>query len=251
MKIVAGNWKMHKTIDEAQVFFREFAALALPLPQSVEVVIFPDYIALGALAGTALNGVTLGAQDVAADAEGAFTGEVSPMMIRSTGAKYVLIGHSERRHVFGESLDVVRRKLLNAMAGSLVPVLCVGETLAERTNGRTAEIVREQLDNALSDTARIDPDRLVVAYEPVWAIGTGINAENDQIEEMHNLIRDYLGQLLGDCAGRGIPILYGGSVKPANFRSIIALPSVAGGLVGGASLMPASFAELVKIAAQC
>lgn len=251
MKIVAGNWKMYKTIDEAQVFFREFAALALPLPQSVEVVIFPNYIALGAFAGTALNGVILGAQDVAADAEGAFTGEVSPAMIRSTGAKYVLIGHSERRHVFGESPDVVHRKLLNAMEGSLVPVLCVGETLAERTSGRATEVVRGQLDGALSGIAHLDRGHLMVAYEPVWAIGTGANAENDQIEEMHSLIRSHLRQLLGDGAGRGIPILYGGSVKPANFRSIVALPSVDGGLVGGASLVPASFTELVKIAAQC
>lgn len=252
MKIVAGNWKMFKTIEEARTYFAELTAATPPQGDKVRVLVFPNYIALGALAGTGAvpAWAQLGAQDVAADAEGAFTGEVSPAMIRSTGATHVLIGHSERRHIIGESAVLLHRKLVNSLEASLIPVLCVGETLEERNAGKIEEVVFGQLDTALSDVRLSDGAQLIVAYEPVWAIGTGVNATNEQIEEAHRLIREHLKQLLGTAIGGSVAILYGGSVKPANFASIAGLPSVDGGLIGGASLKPAAFAELIAIAEQ-
>jgi triosephosphate isomerase len=250
MKIVAGNWKMYKTIDEAKAYFSALSNVAAPQPQKVRVIVFPNYIALGALAGSVPSWVALGAQDVAADAEGAFTGEVSPSMIRSAGATYALIGHSERRHIIGEPDELLRRKLVNALDASLIPVLCVGESLEERNAGKVEDVVFGQLDSALNGVKVLDSAQLIVAYEPVWAIGTGVNATNEQIEEAHHLIRGHFTQLLGEAVGAHIPILYGGSVKPANFAAIAALPSVDGGLIGGASLKPEAFAELIQIAGQ-
>ncbi len=250
MKIVAGNWKMYKTIEEARMYFSELAGLPVPDAGKVRVIVFPNYIALGALAGKVPSWVALGAQDVAADPEGAFTGEVSPAMIRSAGATYVLVGHSERRHIIGESITLLHRKLVNALDGLLIPVLCVGETLEERNAGKAGDVVFGQLDSALNGVELSNGSLLLVAYEPVWAIGTGVNAGNEQIEEMHRLIRDHLKQLLGEEVGGSVAILYGGSVKPVNFAAIAGLPSVDGGLIGGASLKPAAFAELISIAEQ-
>lgn len=252
MKIVAGNWKMFKTIEEAKAYFAELAVLMLPQGDKVRVIVFPNYIALGALAGTGVvpTWVLLGAQDVAAEVEGAFTGEVSPAMILSTGATHVLIGHSERRHIIGESADLLHRKLVNSLEASLIPVLCVGETLEERNADKIEEVVFGQLDTALSYVRLSDSAQLIVAYEPVWAIGTGVNATNEQIEQVHCLIREHLKQLLGMAIGGSVAILYGGSVKPANFASIAGLPSVDGGLIGGSSLKPSAFSELIEIAGQ-
>ena len=252
MKTVAGNWKMFKTIEEAKTFFVELASVAPPTGDKVRVIVFPNYIALGALAETSAvpAWVLLGAQDVAAEVEGAFTGEVSPAMIRSAGATHVLIGHSERRHIIGESPDLLHRKLVNSLEASLIPVLCVGETLEERNAGKIEEVVFGQLDTALIDVQLSDATQLIVAYEPVWAIGTGVNATNEQVEQVHGLIREHVKQLLGTAIGGSVAILYGGSVKPANFGSIAGLPSVDGGLIGGASLKPSAFAELIEIAGQ-
>jgi triosephosphate isomerase len=252
MKIVAGNWKMFKTIEEAKAFFAGLASVTPPRGDKVRVIVFPNYIALGALAetGAVPAWMLLGAQDVAAEVEGAFTGEVSPAMIRSAGATHVLIGHSERRHIIGESADLLHRKLVNSLKASLIPVLCVGETLEERNAGKIEEVVFGQLDTALSDVQLSDAAQLIVAYEPVWAIGTGVNATNEQVEQAHGLIREHLKQLLGAGIGGSVAILYGGSVKPANFGSIASLPSVDGGLIGGASLKPSTFAELIEIAEQ-
>src|SRR5450756_1100267 len=240
MKIVAGNWKMFKTIQEAKAFFAELATVAPPQGDKVRVVVFPNYIACGALAetGAVPAWVLLGAQDAAAEVAGAFTGEVSPAMIRSTGATHVLIGHSERRHIIGESADLLHRKLVNSLEASLIPVLCVGETLEERNADKIEGIVFGQLDTALRDVRLSDSAQLIVAYEPVWAIGTGVNATNEQIEQAHHLIREHLRQLLGTAIGGSIAILYGGSVKPANFASIAGLPSVDGGLIGEPASSP-------------
>lgn len=252
MKIVAGNWKMFKTVEEANSFFVALAAGRSPNVNKVRVIVFPNFIALGALARTGVvpDWVALGAQDVAAEVEGAYTGEVSPSMILSASATYVLIGHSERRHVIGESADLLHRKLQNSLQASLVPVLCVGETLDERNGGQMEEVVFAQLDTALNGVRLSDGSQLIVAYEPVWAIGTGVNATNDQIEQAHHLIRGHLKVMLGETIGASVAILYGGSVKPANFASIVALPSVDGGLIGGASLKPSAFEELIGIAEQ-
>jgi len=250
VKIVAGNWKMYKTIDEAEAYFSALSDVAAPQPQKVRVIVFPNYVALGAMGARVPPWVALGAQDVAADAEGAFTGEVSPSMIRSAGATYALIGHSERRHVIGEPDALLHRKLVNALDASLIPVLCVGESLDERDAGKVEDVVFGQLDSALGGVRLLDSAQLIVAYEPVWAIGTGVNATNEQIEDVHHLIRGHLSRLLGESVGAHVAILYGGSVKPGNFAAIAALPSVDGGLIGGASLRPEAFAELIQIAEQ-
>lgn len=253
MKIVAGNWKMYKTIDEAQTYVREVAAYGTPPQDKVQAILFPNYVALGALFSLGLvpPWLALGAQDVAAEAEGAFTGEVSPAMILSAGARYALVGHSERRHIVGESDDLLHRKLANCLAGSVTPVLCVGETIEERRAGAMESVVFRQLDTALADLTLAEGKQLLVAYEPVWAIGTGENATPEQIEEAHSLIRQHLTACLGEDVGNDIPLLYGGSVKPSNFASIVSLPSVDGGLIGGASLKPEGFWELLEIAGSC
>lgn len=253
MKIVAGNWKMYKTVDEAQTYVREVAAYGTPPQDKVQAILFPNYVALGALFSLGLvpPWLALGAQDVAAEAEGAFTGEVSPAMILSAGARYALVGHSERRHIVGESDDLLHRKLANCLAGSVTPVLCVGETIEERRAGAMESVVFRQLDTALADLTLAEGKQLLVAYEPVWAIGTGENATPEQIEEAHSLIRQHLTACLGEDVGNGIPLLYGGSVKPSNFASIVSLPSVDGGLIGGASLKPEGFWELLEIAGSC
>ncbi len=253
MKIVAGNWKMYKTVDEAQTYVREVAAYGTPPQDKVQAILFPNYVALGALFSLGLvpPWLALGAQDVAAEAEGAFTGEVSPAMILSAGARYALVGHSERRHIVGESDDLLHRKLANCLAGSVTPVLCVGETIEERRAGAMESVVFRQLDTALADLTLAEGKQLLVAYEPVWAIGTGENATPEQIEEAHSLIRQHLTACLGEDVGNDIPLLYGGSVKPSNFASIVSLPSVDGGLIGGASLKPEGFWELLEIAGSC
>jgi len=253
MKIVAGNWKMYKTIDEAQAYVREIAALGAPQEAKVQAILFPNYVALGALSGSGLvpPWLSLGAQDVSSEAEGAFTGEVSPAMIVSAGARYALVGHSERRHIIGESDDLLRRKLANCLTGSITPVLCVGETIEERRAGAMRSVIFRQLDAALADVTLTADQHLLVAYEPVWAIGTGENATPEQIEEAHSMIRQHLASCFGDSTGNAIPLLYGGSVKPSNFASIVSLPSVDGGLIGGASLKAGSFWELLEIAGRC
>lgn len=250
MRIVAGNWKMYKTVDEAEAYFSELTSIPTPQADKVRVILFPNFVALGAVAGHVPPWVLLGAQDVSADPEGAFTGEVSPAILRSAGATYALVGHSERRHIIGESPELLHRKLINALDGSLIPVLCVGETLDERNAGKAKDVVFGQLDSALTDIALSSGTQLVVAYEPVWAIGTGVNASNEQIEELHRLIRNHLRQFLGEAVGSSVSILYGGSVKPANFGAIVTLPSVDGGLIGGASLKPSAFSEMISIAEQ-
>jgi len=253
MKIVAGNWKMYKTIDEAQAYVREVAAFGTPPQEKVRAILFPNYVALGALHGSGLvpPWLSLGAQDVAAEAEGAFTGEVSPAMIVSAGARYALVGHSERRHIIGESDDLLHRKLVNCLTSSVTPILCIGETIEERRAGAMKSVIFRQLDTALAGVTLAEGQHLLVAYEPVWAIGTGENATPEQIEEAHSLIRQHLAVCLGEDAGNAVPLLYGGSVKPSNFASIVGLPSVDGGLIGGASLKPESFWELLEIAGRC
>jgi triosephosphate isomerase len=249
--VIAGNWKMYKDSEQARKYFQELGSRAAPDASRVEVLMFPGFVALGSLAcqGVVPSWVALGAQDVSSEPEGAFTGEVSPSMIKSAGGTFALLGHSERRHVVGEGDVVVRAKLLNAVQGGLSPILCIGESLKEREEGRVREVLFRQLDSALAGACITPALRLMIAYEPVWAIGTGINALPAQIDEAHALVRERITELLGPGIAGDVPILYGGSIKPANFAEIIALKSVDGGLVGGASLSPVTFMELVTMAA--
>jgi triosephosphate isomerase len=246
-RLVAGNWKMHSTPAETESFVTRF----VPLVRSAtaEIAIFPPFTSLDR-AGRLLRGgpIGLGAQDVYFETKGAFTGAVSPDMLAACGCHYVLVGHSERRHVFGEGDAVVRRKLDAALAGGLYPVLCVGETLAERRGGRTYDVLEAQLTAGLRRLEKALLPRVVIAYEPVWAIGTGETATPGQAQEACAWIRDWLTRAFSPGDAAGLRILYGGSVKPDNAPLLLTLPDVDGALVGGASLDPNGFAAIVAAA---
>ena len=244
--IMAGNWKMNKTSTEA----RDLASKLLPLVAGVkdrEIVLAPPFTALNAVAD-AIKGtnVALSAQNLFWEDKGAFTGEISAEMLLDLGCKYVIIGHSERRQYFGETDDTVNKKVKQALKKGLLPIICVGETLAEREAGKLTEIIGRQVTGGLKDISAEDMKKAVIAYEPVWAIGTGKTATPEQANEVHALIREKVKSLYtADIAG-GLRIQYGGSVTPENVSSLMAKPDIDGALVGGASLKPESFAALVN-----
>lgn len=213
----------------------------------VDIVVCPPFTALPSVR-TALEGsrIALGAQDMHWEAKGAFTGEVSPLMLLDLGVTYVVLGHSERRHILGETNDMIRRKVAAALAHGLTPILCVGELLEERSMGVTREVVEKQLTKALEGLPPADLSRVVVAYEPVWAIGTGKTATPQQAQEMQHFVRALLARLAGTAIAEGVRILYGGSVTPDNIAGLMAQPDVDGALVGGASLQAHSFARIVR-----
>jgi triosephosphate isomerase (TIM) len=242
---VAGNWKMFKTVQEAVVFVKELGRLVKDVTD-VEIVVAPPYTALHAVAEAARNmNIGVAGQNLYWEREGAFTGEVSPGMIKEAGAEYVIVGHSERRRLFGESDQSVNRKAMAALAAGLTPIVCIGETLEERERGETLAVLDRQIKEGLKDFTPAQVSDLVVAYEPVWAIGTGRNATAAQAEEAHAHIRGRLREWFGGEAADRSHVIYGGSVKPDNIRELITQPDVDGALVGGASLDVASFAEIV------
>ena len=245
-KIVAGNWKMNKTPAEAKALIAAIRAELDGLDCPVEVVVCPPFVAL-AVAAEALKGsrIGLGAQTMHAAASGAFTGEVSAAMLVETGVKYVILGHSERRTLFGETDAAVNAKTQAALAAGLTPIICVGETLQEREANRTADVVTSQLKGSLAGLGAA-LERCVIAYEPVWAIGTGRTATPGQVQEVHALIRRVLAELAGGKVANGVRIQYGGSMKPDNAAELMAQPDIDGGLIGGAALKADSFAAIVK-----
>ena len=242
---IAGNWKMFKTVHDTVVYVKEFRSVVKDI-EDVEIVLAPPFTAIHAAAEAARNSnVGISGQDLHWEREGAFTGEVSARMIKDAGATYVIVGHSERRRVMGESNDLVGRKLARALDQGLVPILCVGETIAERQAKRTLGVVLEQLDAALRELTESKAAPLLVAYEPVWAIGTGVNATAEQVEEMHRVVRDALVKRFTPAFADRTRILYGGSVKPENAAELLAVEGVDGVLVGGASLSAASFLAII------
>jgi triosephosphate isomerase len=244
--LLAGNWKMYKTVPEAVALAQEVrAGLALPLKDR-DVLVAPPFTTLSAV-GEALGGsdVLLGAQNMHWEREGAFTGEISPVMLKGVGCTHVILGHSERRHIFGESDDMVARKTRAAVDNGLTPILCVGETLPERESSRTLEVVERQLERGLRAITPDEASRIVVAYEPVWAIGTGRTATPAQAQEVHAFIRKRVTVTHGEPAAAALRILYGGSVKPDNVDGLMAEPDVDGALVGGACLKAESFLRIV------
>lgn len=245
MAVIAGNWKMHRGPVEAAAFFD---ALNLDgIPEEHRLLIFPPSVSLTAAAEAPGRDprVSLGVQNVHWEDEGAFTGEVSAGMARDAGASYALVGHSERRHVFGETDEETSLKVAAARRAGLIPVLCVGETLDERRAGKVDEVVLRQLGAAL-ERLRADEGWFMLAYEPVWAIGTGETATPSDAADAHGTLRLRLGEVLGEARAADIPILYGGSVKPGNAAELLAAENVDGVLVGGASLDPASFAAIAQ-----
>jgi len=242
---IAGNWKMFKTVHEAVYFVKELRLLVKDI-SGVEIVVAPPFTAVHAVAEAARNtNIGVAAQDLYWEASGAFTGEVSAPMIKETGAEYAIVGHSERRRLFGETDATVNRKVMAAIAAGLTPIVCVGETLEERERDETFAVLDRQIKDGLDRITGSELSELVVAYEPVWAIGTGRNATAAQAGEVHAHIRQRLRQWFGADAADRCHIIYGGSVKPDNIRELIAEPDVDGALVGGASLEVKSFADIV------
>jgi triosephosphate isomerase (TIM) len=243
---IAANWKMYKTVHEAVAFVKEFRKLADAV-HDVEIVIAPPFTALRPVVDAAhASSIGVAAQNLHWEREGAFTGEVSAAMIKEAGAEYVIIGHSERRRLFGETDETVNRKLVSAVAAQLTAIVCIGETLEERDRNETLKVLDRQIKAGLDGLSADQVGALVIAYEPVWAIGTGRNATPAQAGEAHAHIRGRLRQWFGGAAADQCHVIYGGSVKPDNIRDLASLEDVDGALVGGASLEVRSFFEIVS-----
>ena len=242
--LIAGNWKMHKTIPEALDLVRELKELVNDVNDR-DILVCPPFTALYPVSKE-LEGsnIVLGGQNMYFEEQGAFTGEISPLMLKDAGCSYVILGHSERRHIFGETNELVNKKVLSAVNHGLIPILCVGELLEERESGKTQEVVEKQVREGLKG---IDGnDEFVIAYEPVWAIGTGKTATPELAEEVHFFIRRVLSDMFGSEKANSVRILYGGSVKPENAAGLLNMENIDGALVGGASLKAESFAKIVN-----
>jgi triosephosphate isomerase len=248
-KIIAANWKMNMTVAETESYLTAFR-LEVEDVTGVEIVIAPPFTALAKLSEL-LGGsqrIRLGAQNFYHEKPGAYTGEISAGMLRELFVRYVIVGHSERRQIFGETDELINKKVLAAHASELKPILCVGETLQEREAGKEKTVLETQLKGGLAGVSADDLLETVIAYEPVWAIGTGVNASPDQAQDAHAHARAVIASLYDSATANKVRIQYGGSVKPANAAALMAKPDIDGALVGGASLEPRGFAEIVKAA---
>ena len=244
--VIAGNWKMNKTVAEALDLVnglkRELASI-----KEVDIVVCPPFTALPAVSQAILDSnIRLGAQNMSEQNVGAFTGEIAAVMLKEFSVRYVVLGHSERRQFQQESDALISKKALAAHAASLKPIVCVGETLAEREAGSTPAVVSRQVKGSLAGLSKDQMEETIVAYEPVWAIGTGKTATTAQAQEVHAFIRQQLAEMFDEAVAKRVRIQYGGSVKPANARELMAQPDVDGALVGGASLEVRSFSDIVK-----
>jgi triosephosphate isomerase (TIM) len=248
-KLIAGNWKMNKTSSDAVGLAQEIVGEVGKLTD-VDIVVCPPFTSLEVV-GKAIDGSTvkLGAQNMHPEASGAFTGEVSAPMLRAIFATHVILGHSERRSYFAETDAFINKKVIAALKNQLRPILCVGETLAEREAGATLKVVQTQLEGGLEGVSKELATTVVIAYEPVWAIGTGKVATTEQAQEVHAFIRSLLAKIFGEPIAQKVRILYGGSMKPSNAPELLAQKDIDGGLIGGASLEARSFVDLVKAAA--
>jgi len=244
--LIAGNWKMHNNSAESVELVSQLKEMISGVKE-VEVVVAPPYTALGSVA-TAIKGSTifLSSQNIFWEEKGAFTGEVSPAMLKDIGCQYTIIGHSERRQYFGETNETVNKRLKAALNASLIPIVCVGETLEEREAGKTLAIIEQQVKEGLDGVSSGEMEKVVVAYEPVWAIGTGKTATPEQAQEVHQFIRKMLAQVFNKGVAEGTRILYGGSVKPDNVDQLMSQKDIDGALVGGASLKADAFARIVQ-----
>jgi triosephosphate isomerase (TIM) len=247
-KLIVGNWKMNMVRSEAAELARKLSELIKS--SNVDIVITPPYTSLEAVYGVVREtNIHLGAQDVFWENSGAFTGEISPYMLIEAGCRWVIIGHSERRMIFGETDDMVCKKVRASLSSGLIPIVCVGETLEEREKGKTMRVVQSQIENGLKDLSLDDSHKIAIAYEPVWAIGTGKNAAPDEVEEVHRFIRETLTGTFGKVADE-VRILYGGSVTPVNIKELLSPPDIDGALVGGVSLKADSFAKIIQLAGE-
>jgi triosephosphate isomerase len=246
LPIIAGNWKMNKTVGEALDLVKQLKA-SISGVKGVEVVIAPPFTALFAVCQELMgSSISLAAQNLFWEEKGAYTGEVSPLMLREVGCQYVIIGHSERRQFFGETDETVNRKIKIALDQGLKLIFCIGETLKEREEGKTFFVIERQIEGGLKDLSEEKIQTLVIAYEPVWAIGTGKTATPEQAEEVHQFIRERFGRLYSRKSAEGVRIQYGGSVTPENIKGLINQENIDGALVGGASLKAEVFSKIVR-----
>lgn len=246
-KIIAANWKMYKTTKDSEIFFKEFLSLSNNYTEK-EVVICPPFTSLFLVREFIKNTpYKLGAQNLFWEKEGAYTGEVSPIMLKDLGCEYVIVGHSERRQYFCETDELVNKKLKSAFENGLTPILCVGEKWEERERGKTEEVIIKQINKALEGLNKDMVEKLVIAYEPVWAIGTGHSAKGEDANEVACLIRKIISENYSKDIAQKVRIQYGGSVNPKNISEFLSQPEIDGALVGGASLNPQTFWEIVKV----
>jgi len=247
--IIGGNWKMNKTMQESKVFIDELLKNTKNLQEKIDIVIIPSYTSIN-VASTLLKGkkIYVGAQNMYFEEKGAFTGEISASMLIDAGATFVVLGHSERRKIFNESDDLISKKVKTAHEKGLKPIVCIGETREERENGQMEDVLKTQIEGSLKELTEEQMLGTVIAYEPVWAIGTGINATPEQAQEAHLYVRQVLASIYGESVSQSVRIQYGGSIKPENAKELFAQPDINGGLVGGASLDPKSFLEIIKAA---
>ena len=246
--MIAGNWKMHLNLDEASQLVKAVAA-GVADAKGVDVLVAPPFTSLGVVrAAIGESGMLLGAQNMHWESQGAFTGEIAPEMLLGAGCTHVILGHSERRSLFGETSDMIERKARAAVQAGLVPIVCIGETLEERESGKTFDLIQTQLDESLKGfrDGKSLPLSTVLAYEPVWAIGTGETATPEQAQEVHHFIRDWLKNNFNEETADSVRVLYGGSVKPDNVKDLMSKQDIDGALVGGASLNVDSFVAIVK-----
>jgi len=243
--LVAGNWKMNTLLKDGMELAKAVEKLEKEKQSDALVIIAPPYTHLSRV-NDLIDGVKLGAQNCASEESGAYTGEISPEMLVSVGAEYVIIGHSERRSYYNEDNALLNRKTRLALTKGLKPIFCCGEVLEEREKGLLYDVIREQLTVGLADLSKEEISKVVIAYEPVWAIGTGVVATPDQAQEMHKFIRDLLVELFDEEVAENMTILYGGSCKPSNASELFANPDVDGGLIGGAALKAEDFLAIVN-----
>jgi triosephosphate isomerase len=249
-KIIAANWKMNQTVADAETYLDHFL-IEVAEEKRIDIVIVPPFTALSYVSErlSKVPHVKSGAQNMHWEKNGAFTGEISGGMIRELFARYVVLGHSERRTLFGETDEIVNKKAKAAIASALTPIVCIGETLAERDADQVEEVLEKQLKGSLAGIPAKELEDIVLAYEPVWAIGTGRTATPEQAQEAHAFIRKVLAEITDAATAEKVRIQYGGSVKPSNTAELLGQPDIDGALVGGASLVARDFAEIVKIAA--
>ena len=242
--VIIGNWKMNKTLDEAKILISNI--LSQKLDNSVEKVVCVPYIYVTEIKklidGTDIG---LGVQNMFYENSGAYTGEISPIMLKSCGVSYVILGHSERRTIFNETDDIINKKVKAALQNNLIPILCCGESLEERNSGAEKDVVKRQINNSLFGISKSEIEKVIIAYEPIWAIGTGLTASSDDAEDMIKFIREILNDIYGEISLK-VRIQYGGSVKPNNIKDLMQKENIDGALVGGACLESTSFCELIN-----
>lgn len=248
-KVVAGNWKMNNDLSQSVNLISEIKNAITGKELNAEIIICPPFTSLETASALVKDtNVKLGAQNMYFEESGAFTGEISASMLKSVGCEYVILGHSERRAIFGESDEVINKKIKKALSSGLKPIFCIGETLEERESGVTNKVIEKQVRNGLTGISTEELKHIIVAYEPVWAIGTGKTATPEQAQEVHKFIRNLIKELYSANSAENLTIQYGGSVKADNAKSLLSQPDIDGALVGGACLKADSFFEIIKSA---